>query len=267
MTNWKKYNSAIVPDTPPHISIDIQNLQSEIKKQNVFFARWTSDFDMRKESHFWYIICDNIIELSDYSRNTRSKINRGLKQCEVRIVDNEILVKYGYEVYIAAFRNYKTYLKPKTQKEFVKEIEENESDWEFWGVFYNGKIIAYSKNKLVVDYCEYASIKFHPDYLKYYPSYALFYRMNKYYLKENNFKYINDGSRSISHLTNIQDFLIQKFKFRKAYCKLHILYNCKTRIFVNLLFPFRKIIRIFNFDPFTRIEILLYQEEIYREEN
>ena len=99
--------------------------------------------------------------------------------------------------------------------------------------------------------------------------YALIINQIKSYteVKENNFKYINDGSRSISHLTNIQDFLIQKFKFRKAYCKLHILYNCKTRIFVNLLFPFRKIIRIFNFDPFTRIEILLYQEEIYREEN
>ena len=267
MTNWKKYNGAIIPETPPHISVDIQNLESKIKKHNVFFARWTSDFDMRKESHFWHVICDNIIELSDYSRNTRSKINRGLKQCEIHIIDKDVLVKYGYDVYISAFRNYKTYLKAKTKKEFIKQIEETQSDWEFWGVFYNGKIIGYSKNKLVVDYCEYASIKFHPDYLKYYPSYALFYIMNRYYLKENNFKYVNDGVRSISHLTNIQDFLIQKFKFRKAYCRLHILYNYQIKIFVNLLFPFRKIIRGFNFDPFTRINILLYQEEIYRKEN
>ena len=267
MKSWKKYNGAIVPNTPPHIIMNINDVESEIKKQNVFFARWTSDFDMQKKSHFWHVICDDIIELSGYSRNTRSKINRGLKHCEVRIIDKDILVKYGYNVYIAAFKNYKTYLEPKSKKEFSEEIETRQSDWEFWGVFFNGEIIAYSKNKLVLDYCEYASIKFHPDYLKYYPSYSLFYRMNKYYLKDNNFKYVNDGVRSISHLTNIQDFLINKFKFRKAYCNLHILYSYPVKIFISLLYPFRKIIRVFNFNPFTRINILFYQEEIYRKKN
>ena len=264
MENWKKYNGAIIPSTPPHISVDIIDLKSKIKKHNVFFARWTSDFDMKKKTEFWHVICDNVLDLSDYSSNTRSKINRGLRRCDVRIINKELLIKYGYRVYISAFKNYTTYLKAKTKEEFILEIEKNQSDWEFWGVFYNEQMIGYSKNKLVENYCEYASIKFHPAYLKHYPSYALFYRMNTYYLKENNFKYVNNGVRSISHLTNIQDFLIQKFKFRKAYCKLHILYNYYIKIFVNLLFPFRKIIRRINF--FTRVNILLYQEELYRKQ-
>tara|TARA_B100001142_G_C14331899_1_gene654446 strand:+ start:1678 stop:2481 length:804 start_codon:yes stop_codon:yes gene_type:complete len=264
LADWKKYNGAIVPDTPPHLSLDIKDLASKIKEQNAFFARWTSDFDIQKESEFWHVICDDILELSDYSGNTRSKINRGLKQCDVRIIHKDLLIESGYDVYMYAFQKYKTYLNAKTKQEFITEIEEKQSDWQFWGVFYNNKIIAYSKNKIVDDYCEYASIKFHPSYLRYYPSYALFYVMNRYYLKENNFRYVNDGVRSISHSTNIQDFLIHKFKFRKAYCKLHILYNYRVRIFVAVLFPFRRIIRMFNFGPFVRINILFFQEEINR---
>ena len=42
----------------------------------------------------------------------------------------------------------------------------------------------------------------------------------KQYLNENNFRYVNDGAKSMSHDTNIQEFLIKKFKFRKAYCQL-----------------------------------------------
>ena len=59
--------------------------------------------------------------------------------------------------------------------------------------------------------------------------------MNKYYLNENNFKYVNNGTRSISHQTNIHDFLIDKFKFRKAYCKMEIEYAPFFKILINSL--------------------------------
>ena len=54
-------------------------LDKIIKQEGVFFARWTSDFDCKKETEFWYVICDKMI-IEDYSKNTRSKIRRGLKQ-------------------------------------------------------------------------------------------------------------------------------------------------------------------------------------------
>ena len=33
--------------------------------------------------------------------------------------------------------------------------------------------------------------------------------MNRYYLNEQKFKYVNDGAKSMSHDTNIQTFLTQ----------------------------------------------------------
>ena len=36
---------------------------------------------IKKKTEFWYVICDKKMDLQEYSRNTRSKIRRGLKQC------------------------------------------------------------------------------------------------------------------------------------------------------------------------------------------
>ena len=52
MNNWRKYNRAIIPTTPPHIEVDIINIQKKIKKEGVYFARWTSNFDQKDVSEF-----------------------------------------------------------------------------------------------------------------------------------------------------------------------------------------------------------------------
>lgn len=125
-------------------------------------------------------------------------------------------------------------------------------------------MIAYSSNTVNDDIVNYITIKFHPEYLKLYPSYALFYEMNRYYINELGLKYVNDGARSIAHDTNIQGFLIQKFNFRKAYCKLNIIYRWDIGIIVKILYPFRSIFSKFNHKVFNKISVLLKQEEIRR---
>jgi len=86
--------------------------------------------------------------------------------------------------------------------------------------------------------------------------------MNRYYLNEKNFLYVSDGARSISHQTNIQDFLIEKFKFRKAYCKLNVIYKKDIEILVNTLYPFRELIYKNKNNLFQKLSVLLKQEEI-----
>lgn len=55
--------------------------------------------------------------------------------------------------------------------------------------------------------------------------------------------YINDGSRSIRHETAFQDYLEKYFGFRKAYCKLHMVYRFPINVIVKILYPFRKMIK------------------------
>ena len=97
-------------------------------------------------------------------------------------------------------------------------------------------------------------------YLKNYSSYVLYFSMNKYYLNENNFKYVNNGTRSISHQTNIHDFLIDKFKFRKAYCKMEIEYAPKIKILINNFLILSYFFSLIPLNIFRKIYVVLYQE-------
>jgi len=264
MVKWRKYNGALIPIGPPHMQVDIYNIKQKVKETNSYFARWTSNFDCDKETVFWHVICDKFLTIESLSRNTRSKIRRGLKTCSIRLVNKSIILDQGFECYKAAFINYNTTLNLKTESEFKTDILELEGSWDFWAVFYKNRMIGYSQNRLIDDYCDYSTIKLHPSYLSLYSSYVLFFTMNKYYLNELRFKYVNDGARNLVHKTNVQDFLITKFGFRKAYCKLHIEYSFIIRFIVMFIYPIRFVFHRFNNKFALKINSLLLQEKIRR---
>jgi hypothetical protein len=257
--NWRKYNGALIPNFPPHVNVVENGIEKEIKKRKAFFARWVSNFDIDKELPFWYIIKDNATEIESYSSNTRTQIRKGLKNFRVRIVDRSVVKGKGFEIYESSFKSYKGAQKMLSEEQFKSNLDEN---FQYWGVYTNDNLfVGYAMNRVYNDVCDYSTIKIHPGYLQQYPIYALFFEMNRYYLNELNMKYVSDGARSISHQTNIQDFLIKKFKFRKAYCKLHIIYNPVFGFFVDVIFSLRG---MFKFFTFNKVEIILKQEEIRR---
>jgi hypothetical protein len=265
MTDWRKYNGAIIPLSPPHIEVDTAGIEEKIKSKNVFFARWTTNFDQEEKSEFWYVICDEKLTIEEYSKNTRSKIRRGLKRCKVKLVSKDEIKQFGFTSYSKAFQRYNTDILPKNREDFEDEIDKIDGGWHFWAIYNRDNLmIGYSQNRISENYCDYSTIKFHPDYLKLYPSYALFFTMNQYYLNEKEYKYVNDGARSMLHDTNIQSFLISKFKFRKAYCKLHVKYNPITQRVVHILFPFRIILSWVKFGLFKKVSVVLRHEYIVR---
>ena len=82
--------------------------------------------------------------------------------------------------------------------------------------------------------------------------------MNRHYLEERKVKYVNDGARTITNHSNIQNFLIEKFNFRKAYCRLEIKYKWWLDFAIECLYPFRKII------PVRQIKAILDMEAMAR---
>ena len=62
------------------INILHDEIYADIIKSKSYFARWTTNFDTKTQSPFWYIINDKKVDLENYSVNTRSKINRGFKK-------------------------------------------------------------------------------------------------------------------------------------------------------------------------------------------
>jgi len=261
---WFYYQGALLPKSPPHKEIILSKKEERelLQKSKALFLRYTKGWD-REEGRFWYVIKDKFNGFEELSSNTRSKVRRGLKHSIVKKVSNITIAKEGYTVYKEAFRNYVTIKKPLDEERYKQEIYNAKED-DFWAVYCEGKLIAYSQNRIEEESVNYAIIKFHPQYLKIYPSYALFYTMNQYYLKEKQCLYVNDGARSISHETNIQDFLIDKFKFRKSFVILCIAYRWDIALIIKLLYPFRNIIKKIEVIFLKKISILLYQEEIRR---
>ena len=96
-------------------------IKHEVKNNNAFFARWTTNFDSKKQSVFWYIINDKKYDLKDYSVNTRSKIKRGLKKLSVKKISKQELLKSGYSVYKNALERYDVVLQKLNQNEFIKK--------------------------------------------------------------------------------------------------------------------------------------------------
>ncbi len=67
------------------------------------------------------------------------------------------------------------------------------------------------------------------------------------------------------HETHFPDYLEKYFGFRKAYCKLHVMYAPKYKSLIKLLYPFRRIFK--KFDSVGKVHQLngvLTMEEIVR---
>lgn len=92
------------------------------------------------------------------------------------------------------------------------------------------------------------------------------YRIVEHYINNRGYKYICDGERNIRHETKYQDFLIRVLGFRRAYCKLNVVYRPSMNWIVKALLPFRKVIERVSFlHPFVyNVVCVLKQEEIAR---
>lgn len=261
---WSNYHKALLPDTAPHIhiTIDKEGLLRKIREKGALFARYVSDFDKSQDGSFWYVIKDQPTEMSDLSSNTRNQIRKALKGCRVEQVDKKFMLEHGYAVYAAAHKTYA--MAASSEKDFIQDIQTEQR--EYWAVIEreSGTVISYAKNLVEHEMCHYVAVKTNPEYLKLYPNYALFFTMDQHYLNERKLRYVNDGAKSILHDTNIQDFLISKFKFRRAYCKLHIIYLPSVAFLVQILFPFRSLLAKIKFGPFSKVNAILAQEEMRR---
>jgi len=266
---WINYHGVLMPNTAPHICIALSkdDIKYLLKVSNAYFIRWISDWDTNSPTQFWHVINDEDIPLEALSANTRSKIRRSLKHCSFKKTTLDTIINEGYPVYYEAFKRYRTHLKLLDKESFILSLKESNQGekWEYWEARdHENKLLAYSLNKCENNMCAYKTIKFDPNFPNYYVSEGLFYSMNHYYLNIRQRLYVDDGSRSLSHQTNIQTFLINKFKFRKAYCTLNIVYSFKVKVILTLLYPFKPLLEKMSIGVIQKIVVLLKHEEIRR---
>ena len=266
MQDFYLYRQAWRFDGAPHEEPKLQEQEwKALLKQGGLMVRNTYNFDCQEETCFWNLIKDQFGGLEELSSNTKNRVNKALERFDFRLIDISLIQDSGYPILKATFDDYVTVDRPMNPQVFEDYLRHCQSkDYEYWGVFdrsTNG-FIGFCANRLWKEAAEYGIIGIQPEYKHNgtFPYYGLFYRMNQYYLQEKSFRYVTDGSRSITEHSNIQPFLEDKFHFRKAYCHLAIYYKWWMKIAVNLLYPFRKIITL------PRVKAILNMEAMQRGE-
>ncbi len=240
MFKWKKYNGAIVPAGAPHIPPTDEEIAQGKRMGGYRFITYVTDFDCEEETLWWYVIKDTPLILEEIeSPNTRHKIRKGLRHVEIRKIDCRDYGEELYNCFMKAQQRYTAHEGYVSKEDYLKGVEKDTA--QYYGAFFkeSNELVAYVKNYIHEDCVDMSVIKYDPDYLKYQVSAALTYEVVRDYMNEGKCKYIMDGQRAIRHKTNIQDYLEHNFGFRKAYCRLHMIYSTKMKVLVTLLYPFR----------------------------
>ncbi len=217
------------------------------------------NFDQEEKTKFWYVIKDQFGGMEELSSKMRNQVKRCFRKMRVEPISAEKLMAEGYEVYCQASEHYKLKAKAPTRQEFEQRIREGREN-EYWGCFEleSNRLVAFSMNLVTEHMAEYKTLKAIPEWQEQYAYYGLLYEMNRHYLEERGLQYVNDGSRSITQHSNIQPFLINKLRFRRAYCQMDMHYRWWLWLPVHVLLPFRRLF------PKGRVRSILNQESMTR---
>lgn len=242
--DWFEYQGFMIPAYLPHCYPPIT---TEVAKEVVRisgrpFARWHSHFRQVDKSQWWYVLRRKPWNIQEASRNTRSKIRRGMKKFITRVITLPEIRGCGYKICLCAEQRYgrKGFVISKDKfNDKILAAEKYSDAFEFYGVFCEDKLVGFSENYIQRNAVFLESIWYDPDYLRSYSSYVFTQGVLEHYINQRNFEYVLDGSRSIHHKTNVQDFFIDIFGFTKEYSALHIAYSTKFKIAINMAYPFR----------------------------
>ncbi len=245
----------------PHLEKRLSKKEGKsLLKEGGLFVRNTFDFDCGGPTAYWHIIKDSFKGIEEVPSKYRGRLRKSLELYDFQIVSKEFAIKNCYKTHKAAAENYRVKAVVPTFEQFSDHINSLDDSYEIWACIHkDGQVAGFALNHIIDDMCDYESMKYHPDYLKpVSPSYGLIYTMNEYYLESRKLKYVDDGARSITEHSDIQQFLIDKFRFRKAYCHVQLFYKWWFKLAVLLLFPFRNYIWILP------IKAVLNMEDIAR---
>lgn len=213
------------------------------------------------------MVKDGPFVFDELGKKQKKHVQKALERCEVRRINPTEYRSQIWEVTYAAYRGYENADNELSKESFDAELRTTED--EYWGAFCkdNGRLAGWMSCENGGDRTETKKAKYHPELQKEYrPSDALHYAVLSHYLNELHYSYVFSGTRNINHKTNVQDYKIDHWKFRKAYCYLHVEYRSWFGWAITMLYPFRKVFQLFdNNTKLHQLNSLLLMEKISRE--
>ncbi|MDY0149072.1 MAG: hypothetical protein RBT03_03185, partial [Kiritimatiellia bacterium] len=126
-TRQNQWIKPVGPLSQPY-RLDKRQCRELLRELGGGWVMWTDGFGPHAVASEWYaVICRRHTVVEDViSGNTRSKLRRGLKQCEVRPVEVKEIAQNGYETYCAAVKSYGGSVVLPTAEEFARRVMTDE---------------------------------------------------------------------------------------------------------------------------------------------
>lgn len=248
MSSYFLYRNAWINDVAPHEEVRLSKMEAQtLLKQGGLMVRNTYDFDLPEKTNFWFVINDQYKGLDELTPRVRNKVRHAFQFFDYKKIGTEHFEANVYPILDDTIVNYKIHDREINRQIFSEFLEQcKKKSFDYWGIFLKDtkKMVGYCMVKTWEDSCEIWNVGILSEYKSngYYPFYGLYHYLIDYYLKEKGFRYISDGSRTITNHSEIHDWLIHYFHFRKAYCNLKIYYKWWFGIVVKVLYPFRAIV-------------------------
>lgn len=212
--------------------------------------RYTTDFDCKEQTRFWYIVKDGPYDFNELGAKYKNNVNRSLKRTEVKQINPLNYIDELWVVEQAAYAHYKNADNAQTKEQFIEGLKKTSKTHEWWAAFSkkDGTIAGWMMCSNNGTWTETCRAKYHPERQGWNrPSDALHHAVLTHYLNELGQERIVSGTRNVNHKTHVQEYKENNWKFRKAYCHLHVIYNPKILWIIKLIYPFRRLLKLFDF--------------------
>jgi hypothetical protein len=263
-TYWRFYRKILVPAStkPEPTEIEPDQEKRLLRESGAYLLRCFSR-TFATPTQFWYTLCDQY-DFERLSGKMRTKIRRAQKDCEVRQVNPAWMAANAYPCYFAAHSRYKNGVVEDSPAAFEKKCRSCvDGPFAFLGAFCKRELAGFAKCIVGHDYVTMVLFKIDPKYSTSRPAYALLHELLNHHVAREG-KPVNNGSRSLDHETNMQEFVLQ-FGFRPVYTDLKVVYAPTISFAIRALYPFRAWFSFMPaFGPVASIRTLLKQEEIRR---
>lgn len=279
-SEWLYHNRSISPQKPPHVGLsDFDAIESgEMWRTfpKALRLSYISDWDCDEETDFWYIIKDTPFDIMSLKAKRRYEITKANKNFTVRLILSDDSIDELYDVYIESLRGYKNAI-PMTESAFrilMNGVFHDDStffggrEMLLYGAYDNdGRLCGYAHLIKYKDCMLFSQLKTRPSAESKGVNAAICNKIlvdSESDLSTGRF-YISDGARNLYHETHFQDYLQKYFQFRRAYCRLNVIYPKRMKWIISLLFPFKNMfVKFDGISMIHAINAVLKSEEIAR---
>lgn len=141
-------------------------------------------------------------DIETLSANSRSKVRRGLKQCQVRRIGFDELTELGQQ----AQQDTMSRLGHEARRMSVSAQMKSSPAFEAWGAFHEGALAAYVILLKVDGWVHIQVNRSANEFLKYYPNNALIYTVTSHFLSISSIEAVCYGLEPIEEMESLEQF-------------------------------------------------------------